>query len=150
MTIKDSQRQSEYSLQTALPHLDLPEPCSRSRGAARKSPFQLAHRFKRLQAGLLVAKEHPQSKGAEGSTHWLKIPQLPNTTLEPCRTTTSIMQCAIITSTNPSKNSSPRRPQSPCQSAKQAAAHVVSHARSSSRPTGTRRHGRSRRANYPN
>ena len=108
MTIKDSQRQSEYSLQTVLPHLELPEPCSRSRGAARKSPFQLAHRFKRLQAGLPVAKEHPQSKGAEGSTHWLKIPQLPNTTLEPCRTTTSIMQCAIITSTNLSKNSSPR------------------------------------------
>ena len=72
MTIKDSQRQSEYSLQTALPHLDLPEPCSRSRGAARKSPFQLAHRLKRLRAGLPVAKEHPQSKGAEVSTHWLK------------------------------------------------------------------------------
>ena len=63
-------------------------------------------------------------------------------TLEPCRTTTSHVQCASTTRTNLCRISSSRWPRTSERLAMQASSTVAAHVGSSSSPMGTRRHGR--------
>ena len=103
---QNSHRRSHRGLQTAIAHLDMREPSSDTRGAARKSPCLLARSLHKHASEKTDGLERPTCKGFK---HFVKIPHS-QARAGALQEPTSTDQRASTSSTNPPQISSSKWP----------------------------------------